>query len=116
VPEPATKASARAASATLIGMALWVAATICETAMVGCVRIVSHDLHPLQVVFLRMFCGLIVLAPWLVRLGAAGLRTTVFPLHALRAGLQIMAMTLWFASIPLVILADVAALSFLAPL
>ncbi|TXL71651.1 DMT family transporter [Vineibacter terrae] len=116
MPEPASAAGSRPASATLIGMALWVAATICETAMVGCVRIVSQDLHPLQVVFLRMFCGLVVLAPWLLRLGAAGLRTTVFRLHALRSGLQVMAMTMWFASVPLVILADIAALSFLAPL
>lgn len=116
MPESQATPGTRAASATLIGMALWVAATICETVMVGCVRVVSHDLHPLQVVFLRMFCGLLVLAPWFVRLGAQGLRTTVFPLHALRAGLQILAMVLWFASVPLVILADVAALSFLAPL
>ncbi|HEX2892357.1 DMT family transporter [Vineibacter terrae] len=116
MPEPACAAGSRPASATLIGMALWVAATICETAMVGCVRVVSQDLHPLQVVFLRMFCGLVVLAPWLLRLGAAGLRTTVFRLHALRSGLQVMAMTMWFASVPLVILADIAALSFLAPL
>ncbi len=97
-------------------MGLWVAATMCETVMVGCVRIVSQDLHSLQVLFLRMFCGLLVLAPWFIRLGASGLRTTVFPLHALRSGLQIMAMTMWFASVPLVILADIAALSFLAPL
>lgn len=97
-------------------MALWVAATVCETAMVGCVRVVSRELDPLQVVFLRMFCGLVLLAPLLLRLGADGLRTTVFHLHALRAGLQLLAMTMWFASVPLVILADIAALSFLAPL
>lgn len=116
MPEPAAKPAVRAASATLIGMALWVAATLCETVMVGCVRIVSNDLHPLQVVFLRVFCGLVVLLPWIVRLGPAGLRTSVFPQHVLRAALQLVGMVLWFASVPLVILADVAALSFLAPL
>lgn len=116
MPDPAAAPGARTATATLAGMALWIAATVCETAMVGCVRVVSQDLHPMQVLFLRMACGLVVLAPWLLRLGAIGLRTTVFPLHALRAGLQLGAMSLWFVSVPLVTLADIAALSFLAPL
>jgi drug/metabolite transporter (DMT)-like permease len=116
MPDPATAPAARSASATLVGMALWVAATMCETVMVGCARVVSEDLHPLQVAFLRVFCGLIVLLPWIVKLGRSGMRTSVFHLHAVRSGLQVTGMVMWFASVPLVILADVAALSFLAPL
>ncbi|QQS12416.1 MAG: DMT family transporter [Rhodospirillales bacterium] len=112
----APAAGARTATATLIGMSLWLAATVLESIMVGIVRVVAEDLHPLQVVFLRMFCGLIVLSPWIAKLGISGMRTSVFRLHAVRSGLQLVAMAMWFIAVPIVLLADVAAFNFLAPL
>ena len=97
-------------------MGLWALAALAESITVGIVRHVSDDLPPLQIAFMRMLCGLVILTPWLINLGLSGLRTSVFHLHAVRSGLQVVAMAMWFAAVPMVQLVDVAALNFLAPL
>ena len=108
--------SARLLPPVALGMMLWMLATLLESAMMGVIRHVANDIDPLQIVFLRCFFGLAFLGPWILRQITTTLTTARFPFHALRALLQIVAMMFWFASVPRLPLADVAAIGFLAPL
>ncbi len=106
---------------TLRGMILMVISGAMFTAMHAAIRLVSAagpegGLHPFEIAFFRNFFGLCVLLPVLLRAGLAPLRTQRFGLHALRSGMQSMAMLMFFTALTLSPLADISALSFLAPL
>ncbi len=98
------------------GIALMVAATIGFSTMHVLVRYVSAELHPFQIVFFRTFLGLIIFMPWFWRAGLGILRTDRLPVHFLRAGLNVCAMTAYFMALSLAPVADVTALSFTAPI
>ncbi|MDP7602941.1 MAG: DMT family transporter, partial [Alphaproteobacteria bacterium] len=105
----------------LRGMVLMVISGAMFTAMHATIRLVSAEgpdggLHPFEIAFFRNFFGLVVLLPVLLRTGVAALRTEHFGMHALRSGMQSMAMLMFFTALTLSPLADIAALSFLAPL
>ena len=51
------------------GMGLWALAALAESITVGIVRHVSDDLPPLQIAFMRMPCGVVILTPWFINLG-----------------------------------------------
>ncbi len=106
---------------TLRGMILMVISGAMFTAMHATIRLVSAagpegGLHPFEIAFFRNFFGLLVLLPVLLRARLATLRTEHFGLHAWRSGLQSMAMLMFFTALTLSPLADISALSFLAPL
>lgn len=105
----------RRGRAALAGMALWAVAMACDAAMVATVRAMSAELQPFQMVFLRLLFGLAVLGPILL-LSGQSLRTQRLPLHAVRSAGQLGAMLLFFYAVSLAPLADLAALSFAAPL
>jgi len=73
-------------------------------------------LHPFEIAFFRNFFGLVVLIPLLLSAGLSSLRTTRFSLHMWRAVLQVFSMMMFFSALKISPLADVIALSFLAPL
>ena len=39
------------------------------------VRVMGKNMHPFEITFFRNFYGLLIMAPWLMRMGFAGLRT-----------------------------------------
>jgi len=98
------------------GLALMFAATIGFSLMHAAIRHLSGQLHPFEMAFFRNVFGLLVMGPILLRYGLAPLRTARFPLHSLRAILNLVAMLCFFYALSITPLADVAALSFMAPL
>jgi drug/metabolite transporter (DMT)-like permease len=104
------------ASATSRGVALMIASTLAFSAMHTAVRYLSAELPPIQIAFFRNFFGMIIFAPLVLRHGLGFLRTERFPMHLLRAGLNVLAMFAFFTALSLTPLARVNALAFSAPL
>jgi drug/metabolite transporter (DMT)-like permease len=97
--------------------ALWVAfGGICATVMNVFIRRAAVELHPFEVTFFRCFFGLLVLVPWLMRVGIGSLRTRNVGFYTLRAGISLISMLTWFYGITLVPLATATALNFTGPL
>jgi len=107
---------------TIRGMLLLILSGAMFSAMHASIRYVSgggsgvEGLHPFEIAFFRNFFGLLVVVPLLMRSGLGGLRTKRFPMHALRAVIQVVSMLMFFKALQLSELAEVTALGFLAPL
>ncbi len=102
--------------AVVRGMALIAVSALCFAAMHGLIRHVTGDLHPFEAAFFRNLFGLLFFLPWFARVGLRPLRTGRLRLHALRGGLQVLAMLSFFMALSITPLAEVSALSFSAPL
>ncbi len=110
-----TKLSPRLAPTTRA--ALWVAfGGVCATTMNIFIRKAAAELHPFEVTFFRCLFGLIVLLPWLLRVGIGTLRTKKAWFYTLRAAVGLISMLSWFYGITLVPLATATALNFTGPL
>lgn len=96
----------------LVGMALMIVAAGLATAMHASVRILSADLHPLEIVFLRQVAVGVILLPWVLRFGLSVMKTARFTTHLGRGLCQGFSNSLWFWALSLVPLAKVSALSF----
>lgn len=102
--------------AALQGALYMTSAAFCFSIMNVAIRIVSVELDPLQIAFLRNFFALIFMLPWLARAGLDGLRTRRLATHFWRAAFGLAAMICWFYSIALLPLAEAVALNFTVPL
>lgn len=80
------------------------------------IRIVGQTIHPFEIGFFRVLFALMLVTPWLVRLGFAALRTDFLPLHACRAALKLVAQIAYFFAVLMMPLADVAAIGFTKPM
>ena len=100
----------------LAGMALVFGSTILFATMHASIKHVSTEIHPFQVAFFRNFFGLLVLCPVFLRYGMAPLRTARPGLMMARAAINTVAMITFFLALSMSPLADVAALSFTAPI
>jgi drug/metabolite transporter (DMT)-like permease len=97
--------------------ALWVVAGgFCATAMNVVIRHAASELHPFEITFFRCFFGLLVLVPWLMRVGLGALRTRKIGFFTLRGLVSLVSMLTWFYGITLVPLATATALNFTGPL
>ena len=97
--------------------ALWVMlSAVCATAMNIFIREAARELHPFEVTFFRCLFGLLVLVPWLMRLGFSSLRTDKLWFYVMRSGVGVVSMLSWFYGITLVPLASATALNFTGPL
>lgn len=97
--------------------ALWVVVGgLCSTAMNVVIRQAAAELHPFEITFFRCFFGLLVLVPWLMRVGFGALRTTKIWFFTLRGLVSLVSMLTWFYGITLVPLATATALNFTGPL
>lgn len=115
-PTPPPMAAPRI-SRNLRGMLFMLLATASVATLQGVIRRVAADLHPYEIVFFRNTFGLLLLLPWVgVQWGARPLYTRRWGLHLLRGVLNLAAMLAWFEALTLISLAQVAALSFSAPL
>ena len=73
-------------------------------------------MHPLEVVFLRNLSATMFLLPMLAWRGRALLRSNALHLYGVRVGVSVFSMTAWFYALALIPIAEVTAISFLAPL
>jgi len=103
-------------SSNLRGVLFMFIATICFSLMHALIRHMSGELHPFELAFFRNLFGLLVVLPWFVRYGLRPLKTKRLSLHAIRAGINVTAMLMFFYALSVTPLADVAALSFTAPI
>ena len=84
--------------------------------MTGLVRHVADSgVHPWEIAFFRNFFSLVVMAPWILQAGVAGLRTARLPLYTLRAFVGMTSMLCWFWSVALLPITEATALGFTAP-
>jgi len=91
-------------------------ACACFAVMTGLVRYVSDTgMHPWEVAFFRSFFSLIVMTPWILRAGMAGLATARLPLYTLRSAVGVVSMLCWFWSVALLPITEATALGFTAP-
>jgi drug/metabolite transporter (DMT)-like permease len=79
-------------------------------------RVLSQGLDSYQVQFLRYAMGLLVMLPFVLHHGAAGYRPQSLHGHLARGALHTLGLTLWFAALPRVPLADLTAIGFTTPL
>lgn len=80
------------------------------------VRQLTLELPPLVVSWLRWTFGFMLVLPLFLPVGLAVARTAQFPRHLLRSGFHAAAYTMWYLAIPLISLAEAAAISFSGPI
>lgn len=80
------------------------------------IRLASHHVHILEVVFFRNFLAVVLMIPWIMNQGVSALRTSRFHLYGLRAAINLVAMSAGFTAIAMIPLAEATALGFTAPL
>jgi drug/metabolite transporter (DMT)-like permease len=96
---------------------LWMLASAVGFAVLVCVvRRLSAELDVLVVQVWRNVFAVLLFAPWLARVGLAGLRTRRLPLFLTRSALFVVSSTALFYGVTMVPVADATALSFTAPL
>ena len=91
-------------------------ATLLFSIMHASIKHISSDIHPFEVAFFRNLFGLLVIAPWFIKYGIKPLITNKIKLHFLRSVFNVIAMLTFFYALSVSPLAEVASLSFTAPL
>lgn len=87
------------------------------SAMGPMVRLMSDaGVHTFQIVFLRNAFSLLVMLPWLIRVGRSALQTQRLGLHAARCFSGLISMMAWFYSLGVIPLAEATALNFTSSL
>ncbi len=104
-------------SQNLRGILYMLAATLFLTGMATIVRILTPDMHPFEIAFMRNVIGFFLILPFLLRHGSALFMTTKGDLWLMgwRGVFNAVAMILYFLGIALIPLAEVAALAFTTP-
>jgi drug/metabolite transporter (DMT)-like permease len=98
------------------GALLMVASALLFAAMGEAVKMASAHLSNAMVVFFRNALGLLALSPWLVRLGAKGLRTTAWREHLVRGLAGLASMYCYFYAIARLGLSEAILLNYSLPL
>lgn len=80
------------------------------------IKSLAHELPPMMVAWGRWITGILVIAPFVLRAGLAGLRTQDLKLHGFRAIFHTAGYGLWYSGVALIPLATTAALSFTGPI
>ncbi len=93
---------------------LAVLAALGFSAMNALIRVVTPEMHPFQIAFLRFFFGAMIMLPWLV--GQRAWRSSRFDLHAMRSVFTTASSLLWFSALAFLPLAQAVALNFTVPL
>lgn len=101
-------------SQTTYALLIMVLATMILSSMHGMVRHVGAEIHPFVLAFFRNLFGTIAIIPFILRLGAAGLRSSNYSMLFLRGLTGILAMLSWFYGLVHVPTTEATALSFTA--
>lgn len=100
----------------LRGAAWMLLAVTALTAMFAIIKQMASELPFFVVAFMRTLVALLVLAPWLIRRGRAGVATRRLKLHLLRSFFGIAAFVCVTYAIGRLLLSDLMVLSFTSPL
>lgn len=101
----------------VLRVGLWMCVTGLSFALlVGMVRHLSAEMDIFVIAFWRNLLAALVLLPWILRVGAAGLRTRRKGLYSLRSLLLVASNLTLFFAITMMPLAEATALSFTSPL
>ncbi len=106
----------RAAPRPVRGVAMMLIASVSVVSMNVLIRLISGEVHILEIAFFRTVFGFLVLVPWLLGPGVRSFRTRRLGTHAVRAILNVTAMYLYFFGLVAIPLAKVNALAFTSPL
>jgi drug/metabolite transporter (DMT)-like permease len=98
------------------GIVWMIAATVFYATAYATIRHLSVDFGVFQLVFFRSFCGVILMLPWLVRVGIGVLRTDHLGAYSVRTLLNYGGMVLLVFALSALPLQDVTALMFTSPL
>lgn len=82
----------------------------------GVVRHLGTDMNPMQAAFIRYAFGVVLIAPVLLRMFAAGVRPSRLGLHTLRGIAHGAAVMLWFFAMARIPIAQVTAIGFTTPI
>ena len=97
--------------------AIWMLASGVFFACLGMsIRMASREIPTLEVVFFRNFINLVIMLPWLMKIGFDGLKTKRLGIHFLRSLGGLISMFFWFAGFAVLPLAEATSLGFTAPL
>jgi drug/metabolite transporter (DMT)-like permease len=78
------------------------------------VKLLAPHIHSFEIAFFRSWFGLLIALPFLIR-GQSTFRSSMLPKHVLRAVLKYCAMVAFFVAVAHAPVADVTAISLLAP-
>jgi drug/metabolite transporter (DMT)-like permease len=79
-------------------------------------KVLTHQMHPPQVVCLRYLVGSLILVPFVLRAGWTVYRPRRFSLHLYRGLFHVAGALIWFTVLPFVTLAQNAAIGFTGPI
>ncbi len=97
--------------------AVWMSvAAMCYAGSIAIGRHLAPDIPVLQIAFLRNAIAALLMLPWLLRHGPAVMRTSQIRRHLLRGAVSSVNVTLLFAAVALIPIADMSAINFLQPL
>lgn len=95
---------------------LWMtAAAIAYVCSIAIGKHLAPEVPVVEIAFLRNACAIAFMLPWLLRAGPAALRTRRLGRHALRGLLSSLNVTLLFAAVSRIPIADMSAITFLQP-
>ena len=80
------------------------------------IRMANNEVHILEIVFFRYLFSLLIMVPWVLRLGVGGLKAKNISLLFTRSISSYIAAILWFASMIYLPLAEATALGYTTPL
>jgi drug/metabolite transporter (DMT)-like permease len=105
------------AASPALRVALWMSVSaVAFGILMGLVRHLGQDMHVLTISFWRFAFGLVLFAPWFLRVGMAGLKSSRYGLHIVRACFLIVASVSFMMAVLLLPLDEATALSFTTPL
>jgi len=81
-----------------------------------CTRELSSDYSTAQLAFMRAVIAIAFIAPMIARNGISAMKTTVFPIHAVRACLTYGGMMCWFYAVSVIPISDYTALLYIQPI
>jgi drug/metabolite transporter (DMT)-like permease len=114
-PAPSTSPPVRA-NRVLVGAGWMVTSGACFAGMAGLIRYLSTDMHAFEIAFFRNIAGVLVMMPWLMRVGIGGLRTERLGLYVLRGVTSIVAMLSFFWALTAMPITEATALNFTMPI
>jgi drug/metabolite transporter (DMT)-like permease len=96
---------------------LWMAAAaLAFTLMTTLIRETAKSVHPFEIAFFRALVNLVLMIPFAVRTGTAGLKTNNHKAFALRGVCGLVFLMTYFSGAALIPVAESQALSFTSPL
>lgn len=82
---------------------------------IACGRHLAPELPVFEIAFLRNLFAALFMVPWFLRIGLQAMRTTRLPRHLLRGAVSAVNVSLLFAAVARIPIADMAAINFLQP-